>query len=273
MLSALAASTTRIELGQLVTCASFRNPALLAKMAVTIDAVSGGRTTLDLGAGWDDTGHIAFGYPIDQRVGRFAEALEILCPLLLSEHVTFDGRYHRVREAVVLPPPEPADPDPRRGQPPSDAATDGTVRRCVERRLVLTPRRAATARIAALDAALDGEGRDPSAVRRTVGVRFQDRVPAYLLPRAPDDYEALGFDDVIVGLEPLTKRSVDALAIATRQRAVEPIRHDGNWKSSAVLVRAGHAPRARHVAVSAHSRPHCDRTDARPVAAGSWSGW
>src|ERR671931_537515 len=79
ILSALAASTSRVELGQLVMCVSFRNPALLAKMAVTADDVSGGRVLLGLGAGWYDPEYEAFGYPTDHRVGRLEEALQIIC--------------------------------------------------------------------------------------------------------------------------------------------------------------------------------------------------
>jgi alkanesulfonate monooxygenase SsuD/methylene tetrahydromethanopterin reductase-like flavin-dependent oxidoreductase (luciferase family) len=105
ILSALAASTSRVELGQLVMCVSFRNPALLAKMAVTADDVSGGRVLLGLGAGWYDPEYEAFGYPTDHRVGRLEEALQIICPLLRGEAVTFAGRYHDVHDGALLPSP------------------------------------------------------------------------------------------------------------------------------------------------------------------------
>jgi alkanesulfonate monooxygenase SsuD/methylene tetrahydromethanopterin reductase-like flavin-dependent oxidoreductase (luciferase family) len=71
ILSALAASTSRVEVGSLVMCNSFRNPALLAKMAVTADAVSDGRLVLGLGAGWYDAEYVAFGYATDHGVSRF----------------------------------------------------------------------------------------------------------------------------------------------------------------------------------------------------------
>ena len=106
LLSALAAATSRVEVGSLVMCVSFRNPALLAKMAATVDAVSSGRLVLGLGAGWYDPEYEAFGYSTDHRFGRFEEALRIIGPLLRGEKVSFAGRYHRVQEAVLLPAPD-----------------------------------------------------------------------------------------------------------------------------------------------------------------------
>src|SRR5215467_10235638 len=106
LLTGIAASTHRIGLGQLVTPTSFRTPGLLAKMAVTTDAISGGRLTLGLGAGWHDEEYLAFGYPIDHRVSRFEEALEIIVRLLRGETVTYGGRYYSVDKAVLLPAPE-----------------------------------------------------------------------------------------------------------------------------------------------------------------------
>ena len=106
ILSALAATTKRVEVGSLVMCGSFRNPGLLAKMAATADAVARGRLILGLGAGWYDPEYEAFGYPTDHRVTRFEEALRIIRPLLRGESVTVRGRFHRVADASLLPPPE-----------------------------------------------------------------------------------------------------------------------------------------------------------------------
>ncbi|HMF13338.1 MAG TPA: LLM class flavin-dependent oxidoreductase, partial [Gemmataceae bacterium] len=75
ILSALAAVTSRVELGTLVTCASFRNPALLAKMAATVDEISDRRLILGLGAGYYEPEFREFGFPFDHRIGRFEEAL------------------------------------------------------------------------------------------------------------------------------------------------------------------------------------------------------
>ena len=82
MLSALAEATKRLEIGTLVTCNSFRNPAILAKMATTVDEVSHGRLILGVGAGWNEPEYHAFGLPFDHRVDRFEETLQILKPLL-----------------------------------------------------------------------------------------------------------------------------------------------------------------------------------------------
>lgn len=103
MLSALADATERIELGTLVSCGAFRNPALLAKMAVTLDEVSGGRLTLGLGAGWNDAEFAAFGMPLDHRVSRFEEALQIIVPLVREGRVSFAGRYHQAIDCEILP--------------------------------------------------------------------------------------------------------------------------------------------------------------------------
>jgi probable F420-dependent oxidoreductase len=96
VLSALAEATARVELGTLVLCNSFRNPALVAKMATTLDEVSGGRLILGLGAGWNDAEFAALGVPFDHRVDRFEEALQILQPLLRRGRVEFAGTYHSI---------------------------------------------------------------------------------------------------------------------------------------------------------------------------------
>jgi len=111
MLSALAAATERIELGTLVTCSQFRSPAVLAKMAVTVDEISGGRLTFGIGAGWNEPEFRAFGVPLDHRVGRFEEALQIIVPLLREGHVDFDGQFYSARDCELNPRgPRPSGP-------------------------------------------------------------------------------------------------------------------------------------------------------------------
>ena len=111
LLAAIAASTSRIELGPLVACTNFHNPALLAKQAVTIDELSGGRFVLGLGAGWNETEFRAYGYPFDHRIDRFEEAFTIIRSLLRDGAVDFDGRWYQARDCELLPRgPRPAGP-------------------------------------------------------------------------------------------------------------------------------------------------------------------
>ena len=92
IVSAVAAVTTRVEIGTLVICMPFRNPGLLAKMAATAQEVSAGRIILGLGAGWHEPEFTAFGYPFDRRVDRFAEALPIARrTCCVAEPVTYEG--------------------------------------------------------------------------------------------------------------------------------------------------------------------------------------
>ncbi len=103
MLAALAEATQRVEIGSLVTCNSFRNPAILAKMATTVDEVSHGRLILGVGAGGNEPEYQAFGLPFDHRAGRFEEALQIIKPLLREGHVDFAGRYYQARNCEIVP--------------------------------------------------------------------------------------------------------------------------------------------------------------------------
>src|SRR5437870_11544645 len=104
-LAALAVITTRVRLGPLVAATAFRSPGVIARMAASIDEISGGRFTLGLGAGWNEPEFRAFGYPFERTVSRFEESFEIVRRLLAGEHVTFKGEFHSVDDAVLLPPP------------------------------------------------------------------------------------------------------------------------------------------------------------------------
>ena len=104
-LAALAASTERVRLGPLVACAAFHPPGLIARMAAAIDEIGGGRFVLGIGAGWNRVEFDAFGIAYDERAARFEEAFEIVRRLLDGERVTFEGRFHRTEDAVLLPKP------------------------------------------------------------------------------------------------------------------------------------------------------------------------
>ncbi len=105
ILTAVAEATSRIEVGPFVACTGFRNPALLARMAATLDKVSGGRLVLGLGSGVPatDASWAAFGFDADHHVARHAEAVEVVTRMLHAAPVTFDGEFYRTRDADVLP--------------------------------------------------------------------------------------------------------------------------------------------------------------------------
>ena len=107
ILSAIAEATRRVQLGTIVLCTGFRNAALQAKMAATLDHVSGGRLILGIGSGWHDPEFEAFGYPTDHKVGRFEESLAVIAGLIRDGRVNVDGRWVTARDAVLVPPARP----------------------------------------------------------------------------------------------------------------------------------------------------------------------
>jgi probable F420-dependent oxidoreductase len=104
-LAAIAAVTQRVEIGPLVASTSFHAPAMLAKQAATVDAISQGRLILGLGAGWNRREYDAFGFPYDRRVSRFEEALAIIAPLLRTGRTSFHGQFFDVDDCVLDPRP------------------------------------------------------------------------------------------------------------------------------------------------------------------------
>lgn len=196
LLSALAAVTERIHLGPLVACSSFRNPAVFAKMAETLDEVSDGRVILGIGSGWHEPEYDAFGIPYDHRVGRFEEALQIIVPLLREGHVDFSGQYYQARDCELAP------RGPRPGGLP---IMIGAIR---PRMMRLTAQHAdiydadyqldaaeVAKRFSDLDAACAKAGRDPSTLERTAGLRMAlaTEVPAGAI-RTGDDLATFELD-------------------------------------------------------------------------------
>jgi F420-dependent oxidoreductase-like protein len=108
LMAAFAASTDRIRLGQMCTCMGYRNPAYLAKVAATVDIVSGGRAEMGIGGGWYEHEWLAYGYgfpPIAERLGRLREGVDIMHQAWTTGSATLDGRYYRVDGAIVQPRP------------------------------------------------------------------------------------------------------------------------------------------------------------------------
>ena len=118
-LAAVAAITSRVEIGPLVASASFHNPAMLAKMAATIEEISGGRLILGLGAGWNEAEYAAYGYPFDHRVSRFEESFTVIRTLLRDGRCDFHGTYLDLDDCELLP------RGPRPGGPPLMVGSDG----------------------------------------------------------------------------------------------------------------------------------------------------
>jgi len=107
-LTALALETKRIHLGPNVSCVSFRHPAMLARIAASLDVMSKGRVEFGIGAGWNQDEHDAFGIPFEKpskRIQKLAEALEIIKRLWTGEIVSFEGRTYRLNGAFCLPKP------------------------------------------------------------------------------------------------------------------------------------------------------------------------
>jgi alkanesulfonate monooxygenase SsuD/methylene tetrahydromethanopterin reductase-like flavin-dependent oxidoreductase (luciferase family) len=230
LLSAVAAVTERLEIAPLVLCASFRNPGLVANMAATLDLVAGGRLILGVGAGWHDPEYEAFGFPADRKVGRFEEWVEIVARLLRGERVTFEGRYHTVRDAVLAPAPERRIPLLVASHKPRMHGLTARWADAWNTAWYGLPDDRFRERVQGLDEALAAAGRDRAGLERTVGivVRDPDQQPeeeegeislagsVEELAAALGEYERLGFVHVIAFLEPTTRRSIERLAEAVR---------------------------------------------------------
>jgi F420-dependent oxidoreductase-like protein len=110
-LSAMAALTSRVRLGHVVICTAFRYPALTAKMISTMDAISGGRMELGIGAGWKRDEWLAYGYGFPEtreRLARLGDDLGVITAMLAGDkhqHATFEGRYSSVKNAINVPKP------------------------------------------------------------------------------------------------------------------------------------------------------------------------
>ncbi|HVA87165.1 MAG TPA: LLM class flavin-dependent oxidoreductase, partial [Candidatus Saccharimonadales bacterium] len=230
VLAGLAAVTARVELGTLVFSTSFRAPALLAKIAATIDAIAGGRLILGVGCGWHEPEYQAFGFPFDHRVGRFDEALQIIAPLVRGERVTFEGRWNAVTDSVLLPPP--VRPIPILVAAKGERMLQLTVRHANQWNAAWfgRPNDRYHGRVADLRKALAAEARDPATLEITVGLMLDpgssiDRAgaPETLPPDARvmadvfADWSALGVGHVQVRCDSLTDTVIDAVVEARRR--------------------------------------------------------
>jgi alkanesulfonate monooxygenase SsuD/methylene tetrahydromethanopterin reductase-like flavin-dependent oxidoreductase (luciferase family) len=246
LLSALAATTSKMELGTAVLCTTFRNPALLAKMADTVDEISGGRLILGLGAGWHEPEYQAFGYPFDHRFERFKEAVTIIKTLLREGQIDFDGTYYQARECELRP------RGPRSEGPPILIGALATKPRMLK--LVATfadmwngwlvPVSSHADQVPALREAVDAAcavvGRDPSTLRRSVGISVDQRpgpreasvyTAQHPLSGTPEEiaaelraFEAQGIEHIQLALKLDGLAGIEALApVIEAYRASDPL--------------------------------------------------
>jgi alkanesulfonate monooxygenase SsuD/methylene tetrahydromethanopterin reductase-like flavin-dependent oxidoreductase (luciferase family) len=233
MLAAIAASTSRIRLGPLVAATAFHAPPMLAKLAATVDEISGGRLILGLGAGWNETEFRAFGFPFDHRISRFEEAFTNIRTLLAEGSIDFDGRFFQARDCELLPRPT------RPGGPPLMVGSVGP--RMLEITLphvqqwnVWYRQSENTARgleplLRQVDEACLAVGRDPSTLEKTSAVLVRlpggtgrltkydesevapvEGSPAGIADRLRE-FAAIGLAEVQLVVDPITIESVEAL--------------------------------------------------------------
>ena len=234
VLAGLAAVTSRVLIGPLVAATAFHNPAMLAKMAATVDEISGGRLVVGLGAGWNETEFRAFGFPFDHRISRFAEAFTIVRTLLRDGAVDFAGTYFTARDCELAPRPRP-------GGPPLLVGSNG------ERMLAITiphvdawnawydsfgnrPEGVPALRDR-VDVACRDAGRDPAAIARTLAIQVRlpggtgrlagdgSRQAIPPISGSPDEiagvlraFAGQGIAHVQLVVDPITLASLDALA-------------------------------------------------------------
>lgn len=234
-MAGLAAITKRVAIGPLVAATSFHSPAMLAKMAATLDEISAGRLILGLGAGWNRTEYEAFGFPYDRRVSRFEEAFTIIRTLLREGAIDFDGDFYQVRDCELLP------RGPRPQGPPLMVGSQGP------RMLRITMPHVDAWNawhawygntveglpgvLAKVDAACAEVGRDPDQVQRTTSVLVQlpggsgrasgnsDRRDVEPVRGAPEEmaarlraYAGAGIGHLQLVLDPITAESIERLA-------------------------------------------------------------
>ena len=197
-LGALAARTSRVRLGTLVTGVTYRNPAMLAKMVTTLDVISGGRAILGLGAAWNEDEHRGYGFdfpPIKERMDRLEEALTICHAMFTEERPSFEGRYYRIDQALNSPRPIQA------GGPRILVGGGGEQRtlKIAAKHADMTHwfplgLEALKHKIEVLERHCAAVGRDPSSIERTmtspVLVASSDAARAAILERIPPERRA-----------------------------------------------------------------------------------
>lgn len=232
LLTALAVATSRVRLGTYVTAVPYRNPALLAKMAETLDEVSDGRVILALGAGWNEPEFKAYGFPWGRRFDRFEDALRIITSMLRTGRADHEGRVESARGALIQP------RGPRPGGLPVmvGAAAPRMLRLCAELADEWNAGMRTTAALAPmarlLDEACAAVGRDPATIRRSAEAMVE--IGAHGEPG--DDLEVRGsWDDplrgtpteIAAGLRRYAALGMDHVQVQLRPNRIESVRAFG----------------------------------------------
>ncbi len=226
MLSAIAAVTDRVQIGSLVACVGYRNPALQAKIAASVDEISSGRLVLGLGAGDYPAEFDAFGYSWERRVSRLEESLKIIHGLLRKESVSFEGEFARVDECTIRPRgPRNGDIPVLIGSPaarPRMARLTATYADIWDCWLALrnSSLEESQPRLEAIEAACEKHDRDPATLKRslTIGVSMLGKTipganpvtgePAQVAEQINAFYEQ-GFTQIQVYLAPMTREGFE----------------------------------------------------------------
>jgi F420-dependent oxidoreductase-like protein len=225
LLAAMAEATSRVRIGLMVTGNTYRHPAVLAKMATTIDHLSGGRLEFGLGASGVEVEHTMLGIPFappGERVRRLGEALTVCRKLWTEERSSFDGRYYTLTDAVSNPKPL------QRPHPPiwvGGAGEKLTLRIVAEQAdvwNVVGSVEEVTRKGAVLDRHCAEIGRDPTTIRRSALVRFDPADPGAFVDEL-HAYGEAGFTDNVINL-PLEGDFIKAAEVAAERVLPELVR-------------------------------------------------
>ncbi|NDL59597.1 LLM class F420-dependent oxidoreductase [Phytoactinopolyspora mesophila] len=200
LLGAMAQATTRTRIGCMVSGNTYRHPGVLAKMAVTVDHLSGGRLEFGIGGAWAENEHTMLGLEfgtVGERLDRLEEACELIRSLWTQPRTTFEGQHYQLAEAIAEPKPV------QQPYPPVWIGGRGrkrTLRIVAQYADAWNTPGGTPAEVAELSEVLDRHcddvGRDPADIRRTVQLRLSDQ-PDDVLPRV-EKYALVGVDDVIL---------------------------------------------------------------------------
>ena len=224
-LAGMAASTTRVRIGCSVTGNTYRHPGVLAKMAVTVDHLSGGRLEFGIGAAWAENEHLMLGLPfgtVGDRADRLEEALQILTSLWSEPTTTFNGKHYQLKDAIAEPKPV------QRPHPPIWIGGMGP-----RRTLPMVARYADVwnasggepAAVAEASEILDRRcadiGRDPARIRRSVQIRVGDDADELL--RGVEEFTRIGITEplLIVHGDNVVARAEKLAELLPRLRSID----------------------------------------------------